>query len=763
MIETDFMQLYEELSELNEVKEITSFDNGSDTAFYHFYEDLSDLINSLKVKRIYSNKNVHESQLDVFAPKDTSYVCMTVGSEGKKRTTQNFGTRSFGISFKDLPGLCERNPAYSFDPGETGVYSQFLAKTQYNIGQQGIPTQSSKDNKVTAFRDFELLAIGKLSTGEYFISGGQGRNLNNHWSSKTFTDDKVYGTLRAWFLTNMDAKRLEQNPDTAQPHIFYHLKDIKEKKEVHIPRHPEDIFINGDKQHILNSVKQHNPNYRPRPDSAGSDSFKRAIDFSSFHMAAGIECEEIIGVGPFRVTDETGHTILQLDMCSPGDKGGYQPPKLFSAIADTLEAEETKSDKKKSAYADIDDYTPGQSMQLQTVPEYKSRPYHLLLAKDTAEFIADLYNESEHRVYISDKKDLVFNPTDIESIILPAKIKTYSNREYDIEKLLRAAVYGVLDDYNDKHSFIQALKAVDVVKSGTRAMTELVYNNLTMLIQLLFTEYDHAIVELLDYDGRSVSTLNLHTEYANKGGIDKLTQNNETGKYANTNAGAHMRFIPEDDILNFNIMSQIENPEIVDWNGVDSVIADIKVLGNKARLGAEVIVVGEDSLGEQYVLFVDNAYKSKVFLELPGGGLHDTNISSKAFENIALQRLKFKCNINPADLDGGLTDTGKGLLLSEKSDNEEGGTKGVAKSDSVKWNWSYYKLYTARYNKVIDVENTDYSIDNTNMVIQKARGEEGYVSYLKWIPVDSLNYNRALLTRYSNVFPIIKSLAKAVN
>jgi hypothetical protein len=43
----------------------------------------------------------------------------------------------------------------------------------------------------------------------------------------------------------------------------------------------------------------------------------------------------------------------------------------------------------------------------------------------------------------------------------------------------------------------------------------------------------------------------------------------------------------------------------------------------------------------------------------------------------------------------------------------------------------------------------------TNMAID---GEKGYTCYLKWIPVDSLDYNRELLSRYTNIIPLIKTL-----
>lgn len=738
MFNNEFIKLYEELSELNEVKEVTDFDAGSDTAFYHFYEDLADLVNSLKIKRIYSNKNEHASQLDVYADDNASYICMTVGEEGKRRATQNFGSRSFGISFKDLAELCDRTPGYSFDASASGEYSQFLAKTQYNIGRRGKPTFKSQDEKVNAFRDFELLAIGKLSTGEYFISGGQGRNLSNHWSSKLFTDDGVYNTLKAWFLTNMNPKQLEANPDTAQPHIYYRFTN----NEIGQPRadHPEDTW-NG---HILNTTNQLNNYYIPRPDKRDNKTFERAIDFGSFRAAPGVEFEEIIGVGPFKVTDSMGNVLLRMDMCKPGSKGGYQPPKLFTSLADQIDSEST--------YADFDDYIIGQHKSLKTLPKV-SRPTHLMLSKETADFIADLYNESEHRVYIAGKKDFVFKPEDIESIILPASIKTAGAQIYNIKNLLSAVAYGVIADYNDKTTFINALKAAKVIGSKTQDINNHVYNNLVMLVQLLTTEYDNASVELISSEGKSVTTLSLKTAYAKSGDIDRLTQN-ANGKY--TNDEAHLRYIPEDDIVDFNIMSQIENPQEIPWNGVTSVIANIKALGGKARLGAETILVGRDHDDNKYVLFVDNAYKATGFLELPGGGLHDDNVSNESFRNIALQRLHFKCGIEAKDISN-LTDTGKGLLLAEKG---EDGSKGVAKDSKITWPWSYYKLFTATYIPYIDANDTDYSFDNRGLLIAKAKGEDSYTSYLKWVPVDSLNYNRALLTRYSNVFSDITKLAE---
>ena len=173
------MNFLDTWQQLDEIYSKIDFESGSENQYYHFYADLADLVNSLDTCRIYSNKNVHASQLDIFAPDDAAYVCMTVGKEGKHRTVHNFGNRLFGISFKNLPELCrDRNYTFATDK----AYSQFAAKTQYSLGtigkEKGQPTRSSGNKTVNAFRDFELLAIGALGgeyEGQYFISGGQGR------------------------------------------------------------------------------------------------------------------------------------------------------------------------------------------------------------------------------------------------------------------------------------------------------------------------------------------------------------------------------------------------------------------------------------------------------------------------------------------------------------------------------------------------------------------------------------------------------------
>lgn len=167
--------------------------------FYHFYSDLTDLLHSLSTGCIYSNKNVQLSQYDVYASDNESYVCMTAGKEGKDRVVKHYN-RPFGISFENLSEFSNsRNYHFNAD----NKYSQVAAKTQYSMAKIGkkrptISKQLPNNKNLHVFRDFRILAIGKLADGRCFVSGGQGRNLLNHFHSKLFDykgNEKFYDTL----------------------------------------------------------------------------------------------------------------------------------------------------------------------------------------------------------------------------------------------------------------------------------------------------------------------------------------------------------------------------------------------------------------------------------------------------------------------------------------------------------------------------------------------------------------------------------------
>jgi hypothetical protein len=742
---SDFFNTWDRLDEIY----VKDFDEGSDTQFYHFFEDLADLTNSLFTRRIYSNKNEKASQLDVFAPKGSSYVCMTVGKEGKQRTAKNFGTRPFGIAFNNLAELCS-NRKYMFNPSEDGFYSQFLAKTQYDLvrngREKGTATKNSVIKDIAEFRDFELLAIGKLGgdyTGYYFISGGQGRNLSNHWSSKLFKDEKLYNTLRKWFMWNMSDRwkasdipepKRYSNKMAVQQNIFYHFVN----DTIGGPRagHPEDLY----KDHVINTTGNLNSQYIPWVDELGGETHDSAMDFR--FKVKQVEFDEIIGVGPFMVKDEVGNILLHMDMCKPGNKGGYTPPKLFSTQALT---DVTDTDGSARGYSDTaDTYVSGRGRKIKTLKGKESRPEHLLMDKYTATALASLYNESEYRVYVPQKKDFVFTPKDISSIVLPAEISTAGKVKIDLNKLVHILAESPQEIPESKVDFIQYLLSNRIVHSGN--ISEHTFKNLVLLIQLLQDNYSDVNVEVIN--GMNVTSLALNTKYATTGEDDNKLRLNRAGNYRGS---GKLRLL-----TNFDVMQQIEDAEEVPWKEVTSVIAYLQNLGAKARLGAETILIGADANDRKYVLFVDNAHKAQGFLELPGGGLHTAPVKKDDFKTIAQQRLYFKGGLDASKIRE-LTDTNHGLLLYENGVAEKGKSQSTR---TVTWPWSYYQLFTAFYTETLNEEDTDYSFDNRDLDIIKAKGEDGYDCYLKWIPVDSLDYNRSLLTRYSNIFNIIRSTAQ---
>ena len=730
----NFLDTWQQLDEIYK----KDFATGSDDLFYHFYSDIDDLVNSLMTGRIYSNKNEQASQLDPYADKSQSYVCMTIGSDGKKRTAYNF-KRPLGISFKNLADHCYTR-GYSFNPEQ--AYSQFMAKTQYSMGKSSnTPTYSdSKNSKLSVFRDFRVLAIGALGgkySGYYFISGGQGRNLNNHWNSKLFTNGALYKTLREWFLKNMN----NTDDGILQSHTYYRFT----KNYIGKPRkdHPEDIYLGKP----INTDGQLNPNYIPWIDKTEDDKKHKIRDEATFTHNFAVnfdltpECtgefKEIIGVGPFLVESPEGETLLKMDLVKSG-KGGYSAPMLFGA--------NTSGD-----FADELSY-PRSTISKMSIGNTRgsSQHYNLQLDKKTSDLIADLYNESEYRVYIPNKRDMLFTKDDIASIVLPAELKLSDGTIADLNELV-----GILDfdsgtpnypfKFNDKQTFVEQVQELNIIAKGS-SLSSAAYKTLSMLVLLLQNNYSKVEVELIgDLSGKSRPWAKAkNTAYSrDENALDPLP---------------NLAKVPSSKtryVVDFDIMNELSDLREIEWNGVQSVVGHIDCLNAPARIGAETILVGKDSAGRKYVLFVDNAHKSMGFLELPGGGLHSCpngTIQYNDFEKIAEQRLYFKGGIDTANNIRGLKDTGKGLLLHET---------GVAKDKKVTWPWSYYKLFTAYYTKEIDSDDLDYNFDNRNTPIaQRAVGEKGYTCYLKWIPVDTLDYNRSILDRYSNIVKTIKALAE---
>lgn len=114
-------------------------------------------------------------------------------------------------------------------------------------------------------------------------------------------------------------------------------------------------------------------------------------------------------------------------------------------------------------------------------------------------------------------------------------------------------------------------------------------------------------------------------------------------------------------------------------SGTPSVLADVMLPSNetiRARIGAEVIVMGKDANGNRYVLFVNNAHKAFDFMELPGGGLYKLSSDGSLMndlKSLAKHRLKFKGGLSEGDYTE-IADTGKAVILDEK---------GVAKDKNI--------------------------------------------------------------------------------
>lgn len=734
------MQFWDTWQELEELYK-TDFKDGSDTNYYHFYTSLADLISSLAMKRIFSNKNEQTSQLDLKAYNDnTAYVCMTIGKEGKNRAAYSFNGRCFGLSFKDLPGLCARSYGkYIFDT-ET-AYSQFAQKTQYDRLKRGSevkgnPTQSNKDKKIAAFRDFELLAIGELAgeyAGYYFISGGQGRTLGSkgtkHWNSKLFTEADfpgLYKTLSDWFKANMN----NMNPGTAQPHSYYHFKD----NEIGTPT---AVF----NRRPINTSAQLNKNYIPWHDKKQKHDKYTHYSAMNFTLNKGaIPFKEILGIGPFMVTDQVGNVLLKMDMVNPSAQGGYQPPKLFGADSTTQQfSDETRHTTGKKTRVSIGD--------TQT-KNRKSDPLNLLMSHEVADAMAALYNESEYRIYIKNKRDFAFNQRDLASITLPAKLAIASEATINFVALVDAlsdtnSPISTFTACHNKHEdLVSVLRQCGIIMAD-ETPKYLTCTRLAQLIELLQTDYADITVELI---GDLSATANAaETSYAKYGTPDTLPKPSQ--KSAKIQGLTGLRYVVDHD------PTDIIETRPHRWKNKPMVLGKLGIVGEEeARLGSQVLLLGQDMQKNKYILFVTKEHLSVGFFELPGGGLIDhLNVTDGQFECIAKQRLHMKGGIEKEYIVD-FTDTNKALLLDESV---------TAQDKSIKWPWSYYKLYSARYAKPIQEDDIDYNFDNRTLSSEiRGTDEHGYICYLKWIPIDHIDKIDGVVRRYSNILNDIKNLAK---
>lgn len=146
---------------------------------------------------------------------------MTVGQEGKDRIIKHYN-RPFGISFKNLSEF-SASKRYRFSADNK--YNQVAAKTQYSMAKTGkkrptISKELPNGKNLQEFRDFRVLAVGRLADGRCFVSGGQGRNLDHHFYSKLFDytgNEKLYDLLVDLFKSNMTSEKAK--------HAYFHFED----------------------------------------------------------------------------------------------------------------------------------------------------------------------------------------------------------------------------------------------------------------------------------------------------------------------------------------------------------------------------------------------------------------------------------------------------------------------------------------------------------------------------------------------------------
>lgn len=232
------------------------------------------------------------------------------------------------------------------------------------------------------------------------------------------------------------------------------------------------------------------------------------------------------------------------------------------------------------------------------------------------------------------------------------------------------------------------------------------------------------------------------------------TKSKQKGDLTQLNLSPEIKDMTGNQRLLTTLQPDVSDGVIIKYNGVDSVIAPID-LGNgniaNTRCGSEIIIVAKAENGRKAMLFVRNPKKDG-FYELPGGGLYTL---SDTFKKVAEHRLGFKAGLGNMDFSD-LKDTGKGLLLNEQK---------TAKDKSVTWAYSYYRLFTAKYNRVLtDDDISGYSFDNRELAKELSKyGETGYTCYLTWVYIDELRTQSMISARYAQAFDIIRNLAKEIN
>jgi hypothetical protein len=725
----NFLNTWQELEEIYKAdyastgkEEVKSSDAGlSSGLLYHFYEDLSDLLNSLNTGIIYSTKNdkkENKAQFD-FSLEDgdgKAYVCMTNSEAGKRYMVKSY-RRPFGLSFdaKELETACVAKGAF------IRGYSAFGTKADYTMvkGKPSLLAQTAERGT----NPFVIYAVGELLDGTYFVSGGQG--MNKLWASQLFYDEQLYNELRDWFMKNLETG------EEYQRRMFYHFREGRVHSN---PNKPKLTDANGKP---IEADLNLNKDYVARKDfnKTGDDSYNSSMCFDFTGVYAS-KFREVLGYGPINVVDDSGTVLLKLTAVNPNAKGGYRGPFLFGKNVDTGELSDTTSNFRAR---------PNSTTRAGEDEKIKSTQQHLIAGKELFQKLCQVYNEYEYRIYLPTSGDFRFAPEQIQTLVLPETFEIKASKEsINLSKLRDVLDIGTPADISP-----ESLEAMGIIsKAAKRApFTPRCLDLVRTLIKLLTSTYSKVGVELIP--NSSIDSQATFTSYLGTGEVDNQIHRNQKGKLV---AGDKVRKVIQS-------WPDLKTAHIVPGqNGEQTVVAtiDIPTVGPaEARLGSEIILVAEDENRKKYVLFV---YKSKstTFMELPGGGFMTKPTSDLDFDDLIYDKLNFKCNVKQSDIHS-LADTGSSLVLYEP---------GVAKDKDVQWDWSYYRLYTAKYTHLLTAEHLatlGYSYDNGEEALRRANElgipVNGYRAHMRWVPVEGIELNRAITDRYSNIIPLIKSTA----
>ena len=752
------MNFLDTWQELEEIYDVVDYNETGKAAYgtagsllYHFYQDLSDLVNSLSTGIIYSTKNdksENVAQYDFGVEDGMAYVCMTNTVAGKDYMTKKF-RRPFGLSFTEdaLAHMCKDKGYFIQGFSAFGAKGDYASKT--TTTKKGKTTTKLTHLASTTERGsnpFEIYSIGELTNGVYFICGGQGPS--KLWPSQLFDNAALYQKLRTWFMDNYT------NGEAYQKRMYYHFVngDIGEVTQIEADTKTgkaKPIAVSGN----LNTNYKPNQYYSKKTNTV-DHSPSMSFEFGGTYKN---NFKEVIGYGPINVETEAGETLLTLSAVNPTTKGIYRGPHIYGKDITT------------GTFSGESQYYLGQAKS-NNIPgeatKTRSRQTHLVADEQLFKELCDIFNEHEYRIYIKNSRDFRFDARSVNTIVLPESFTLATYGEVlDIAMLVNSLRNKTPIDYTEPLALI---KAGILVKTSSKTSPFSTYSIelVSRLASLLSGPYDNVSVELLP----GTSTAYKKAAPKSQAFLGSYLQTGDSTEDNTLKLNKDKQIVSNDKsrklISGWPILDAPEAQEVPGEHGEMTVVAPVPIAApaghkaegvwNLARLGSEVILTARDTNNNKYVLFV---YKSKspTFMELPGGGfskLPSPANKENAFRDLLLSKLRFKCNIMPEDITTPV-DTGSALVLNEK---------GVAITDDVTWPWSYYRLYTAELKEPLSAQCLDdlgYTYDNNQLAKELSNPDKGivvhgYRAHMRWVPLNTLNINRAVTDRYSNILHLIK-------